>query len=311
MSESLLSPELLDRVTGSRAGKRWYELLVAKARRDGLEQPEAAATGQMTRRLAKVLEQLAERYKSIKVGALERIQRVQINLGNFYDEALAHGKPDLARLEQLLHDLDGALDALGQGVEDAARPPGFTLEPARSLDPSNVDAVIAALQRRRKVAPDEIALIRQQAENQGEKWNLPDTLRGEIGHILGGENLPHGFPTIDRFGPPGDDGYPTDVTSIKTHNLWAESFRQPEGLFDKLVNEIDELADFESERLKAQVITRGPNTKLVLQVEIPPDTLSIGQGGGEDLRAQWRVEAERATAYASTKDVTLVFKTTR
>ena len=121
MSEPpLVSRELFEQVRSSARGKRWFELLTLKAKRDGAEAPEAAAAAELTRRLSGVLERLASRYKHVKIGALEQIGRLQVKLGTFYADAIAVGKPDLGHLERLLHDLDAALDDLRKGLEDVA-----------------------------------------------------------------------------------------------------------------------------------------------------------------------------------------------
>jgi hypothetical protein len=189
-------------------------------------------------------------------------------------------------------------------------------EAAQRLDESNVEEVIRRIERKpggRRLSDEEKAALRRQAKNKGEKWNLDDKLRGEVAHVLADENLPRSFPTIDRFDGVDDEGFATEVTSIKSHKLYASSFQEPNAFYKTMVDEIDALAAFKSEFHDGVLVRRGENTKLVLEIEVPKGSLSTARGEGRmyDLRLQWATEAKNAKTYAQSKHVKLVFKTTR
>jgi hypothetical protein len=176
--------------------------------------------------------------------------------------------------------------------------------------------VIRRIERKpggRTLSDEEKAALRRQAKNKGEKWNLDDRLRGEVAHVLADENLPRSFPTIDRVGGVDDEGFATEVTSVKSHKLYLSSFREPNAFYKTLVEEIDALAAFTVERHDGVRVLRGDNTRLVLEVEVPRGSLSTAKGDGRmyDLRLQWATEANNAKTYAQSKHVKLVFKTAR
>jgi hypothetical protein len=186
------------------------------------------------------------------------------------------------------------------------------VESAPPLTKDNVDTVISALQQKRALAPEEIDLIRSAATTKGEKWNLPPALRGEVSHVLRGENLPRMFKGIDKVGPVDENGVATEVTSLRSHQPYSESMREPGGFLNTLKDDIDGLANFRGARVGTKIVRVGPGTKRILEVEVPPDTLSPSTPGrppGDPaLRAQFRAEAAEAANYATSKGVDLVFK---
>jgi hypothetical protein len=216
--------------------------------------------------------------------------------------------PDDTPHPQPVH--DEARNALELGPKKKAPPRELAVGKAKTLNEDNVDDVIEKLKQGRQLSDEEEAAIRRQAANKGEKWNLSPTLRGEVSHVLAGENLPRTFETIDKASVATDArGNATTITSLKSHQLYAEEFQQRGGLLATLTSEIDELASFPPNSTRnGRTVKRGPNTQLVLQVEVPPNTLGDGPGGDATLRKQWQSEAMKAEDYAKTKDVKLVFK---
>jgi hypothetical protein len=190
--------------------------------------------------------------------------------------------------------------------------PKVPVEQAQALTPENVDYVIKALQARRSLSPDEVARVRQAAQTKGEKWNLPDALRGEVAHVLGGENLPPTFETIDVVGPIDEKGLATEITSIKSRQPYTASLSKPGGFLSELESDIDALASYRARLRGTTYVRAGPNTIRVLEVEVPPDTLSPAEPGRPQgdaaLREQWRSEAEAAIKYARSKGVVLRFR---
>ena len=119
MSEPLLSPELFEKVLRSDEGSRWFSALEERARASGMEDPEAAAKGEMRTRLTSLLEGLAARYQDIKLGALDRIVELQERASAFIDDALASNRPpDVEAFQDVLRNMDTALDDLENGIEE-------------------------------------------------------------------------------------------------------------------------------------------------------------------------------------------------
>lgn len=206
------------------------------------------------------------------------------------------------------HDEDSNATELGPKTK--APPRKLAVGKAKTLNEDNVDDVIEKLKQGRRLSQEDEAAIRRQAANKGEKWNLSPALRGEISHVLSGENLPRTFETIDKASVATDArGNAKTITSLKSHQLYSDEFLQRGGLLATLRSEIDELASFPANSTRnGRRVKRGPSTQLVLQVEVPPNTLSDGPGGDAKLRKQWQSEAMKAEDYAKTKDVKLVFK---
>lgn len=208
---------------------------------------------------------------------------------------------------------EGAAGAIDVGSK---KPAPVRTEAAERLDAANVEEVIRRIEKKpggRRLSDEEKAALRRQAKNKGEKWNLDDKLRGEVAHVLADENLPRSFPTIDRVEGVDEEGFATEVTSIKSHKLYLSSFREPNAFYTTLVDEINALAAFKSEFHDGVRVVRGENTKLVLEVEVPNGSLSTAKGDGRmyDRRLQWAKESAKAKTYAESKHVKLVFKTSR
>ncbi|MGE5186598.1 MAG: hypothetical protein ACM31C_31295 [Acidobacteriota bacterium] len=190
--------------------------------------------------------------------------------------------------------------------------PKVVVEEATALTVDNVESVIATLRSRRVVSDEEVALLRAAAATKGEKWNLGPALRGEVSHALSGENLPPTFKTIDRVNGVDAEGNALEVTSIKSHQPYSESMKEPGGFENTLKREVDDVAKFKRGQVGKQIVRTGPDTKRVLEVEVPPDTLSPevpGRPPGDpELRAQWRTEAANAEKYAASQNVKIRFK---
>jgi hypothetical protein len=197
------------------------------------------------------------------------------------------------------------------GRKKTQKPPTVPVKRSATLDESNVEDVIAQLRSERKLSPDEEAAIRRQAKNKGEKWNLDDKLRGEVAHVLAGENLPRSFPVIDRVDGVNRRGVAKSITSVKTHQLYTDTFKQPGAFLGQVTREIDALAGFTRETYAGKTVKADNNTTRTLEVEVPPNTLSSAKGGDEALRKQWREEAQKAEEHAKTKGVKLVFRSTK
>ena len=248
----------------------------------------------------------------------DRLER----LGYTVDDVEAGGmvRPRIRRMGKLnegLIELQVGTDDVVREATNAieAKPRPIRTQATSRLDKSNVEDVIKEIEKQpggRKLRADEKAALRRQAANKGEKWNLDDRLRGEVAHVLGGENLPRSFPTIDKVAGVDNQGFATEITSIKSHKLYLPTFREPGGFLDTLKTEVDALAAFKQEVHGGVQVRRGANTKLTLEVEVPKGSLSTAEGGTiYELRLQWAGEANAAKIYAASKHVNLVFKTTR
>lgn len=220
--------------------------------------------------------------------------------------------------EQPTRAIDLGSNPAARGAQPPSAPP-LQIEEATRLDESNVDDVIKTIEKSpggRKLSPDEKSEIRRQARNKGEKWNLPDTLRGEVAHALAGENLPRSFKTIDRATGLDSRNRALEIASIKSHQLYAEGFSKPGKLLETLTGEIDVLASFTVDQREGVVVRKGPNTKMILEVEVPPGSLSTPARdptrptADERVRAQWVKEVQQAEAHAQRVGVTLVIKET-
>ncbi|WP_139176901.1 eCIS core domain-containing protein [Nitrosospira multiformis] len=186
------------------------------------------------------------------------------------------------------------------------------------LTPENVDQIIADLKAKRKVSREEEARLRAVAELKGGIWNLRaevgkagnPTLRGEVGHLLLGEDLPYAkiIDSAPRIDP--TTGLATEVKSIKTHQLF--SFQKEGSFAATLKAEARELSRFRTTQSGgATVIIAAPNAERVLVIGVPPRTLD--SAARRPLTAQWRAEAVEAIAYALRlkPPVRIVFRTIR
>jgi hypothetical protein len=254
---------------------------------------------------------LAETIKKlIAIGALDPALAA---VGAQTTSAPAGGARPAPLRQDAPNDASGAAPTSGTPSGSAADAPA-TVEPARALNPDNVDEVITRIRMRRSLSERVATLIKRAAWAKKEKWSLPDPLRGEVAHILAGENLPHGSKGIDRVGEITEDRVATEVVSIKTHQPYAASLSKPGGFRARLQLEVDVLAN-----LKGRY--QPPNTEdfffikeettRVLEVEVPPDTLGPTvegrPAGSAVLREQFRSEAATAQAYARSKGIVLRF----
>jgi hypothetical protein len=118
VTEPLLSPELFDRVMSSKKGTTWFAALRERARASGIEDPEAAAKGEMRSKLTGLLDRFAAKYRDVKLGALDQIVRLQDQASTFIDEALtSKTAPDVERFQDVLRNMDAAFDDLEKGIE--------------------------------------------------------------------------------------------------------------------------------------------------------------------------------------------------
>lgn len=217
--------------------------------------------------------------------------------------------------ESLRIDIQPApVDVGGAPMPRGTIPPQVVVEPAVALTPGNVEGVITHIGRRQHLGAKAIRLIRQAARTVGEKWNLPDMLRGLVSHALSGENLPPGFRVIDKvvLDARGDV---TTIVSFKSHQPYAKGFRKAGALLEQLKTEIDALAKFGGDFHRRVRVKPTPETVRTLDVEVPPDTIEpevAGRPPGDPaLRRQMRAEAAAAVQYAKTRGVELHFKAAR
>lgn len=205
-------------------------------------------------------------------------------------------------------------------AKQGAAPPPVHIEEAERLTPSNVEDVIKKIEKQpggRQLRDDEKAAIRRQANNKGEKWNFNDFLRGEVAHALADENLPRSFETIDRAVGRDALGNAEEITSIKSHQLYSDKFAAGGKLLTTLTGEIDVLAKFKRGVREGVAVRRGPNTRMYLEVEVPPGALSKQPVDPahltqmEQRRAEWVKEVHAAEAHAESVGVILVLRETK
>ena len=185
-------------------------------------------------------------------------------------------------------------------------------EPRRvpALTSENVEHAIRTLKGQGQLSAVEEERVRQAALNHTEKWSLSAALRGKVSHALQGQNTPWNTQVVDvmEFTPDGKLG---KIVSLKSHQPYAESLRQPEGFQKALMREIDEIAGVRKVKIIGRNVDTTPNTMRVLQVEIPPDTIAaemVGRPKGDPaLRAQFRRESAAASEYANSRGVELRF----
>jgi hypothetical protein len=107
-----------------------------------------------------------------------------------------------------------------------------------------------------------------------------------------------------------------EIASIKSHQLYADGFKQPGKLLQTLTAEINTLAGFTYGERENVVVSRGRNTTMILEIEVPPGSRSTPvrdpkhPTSAEQLRAQWVKEVQEAEALALRVGVQLVIKET-
>jgi hypothetical protein len=99
-------------------------------------------------------------------------------------------------------------------------------------------------------------------------WDLGPTTRGEIISDRCGENLPKGFPVIDRF----VEGI---VASIKSTNLRLKSYQKGEAVFNLGRKYVDKVAAFKSGKRKGYVISEDEIEGRELEWVIPPGATKV------------------------------------
>lgn len=117
---------------------------------------------------------------------------------------------------------------------------------------------------------------------------------------------------IDGMTPGRKGGPVVEVTSLKSHKLWAEGYARPGTFRRTLEREIDALAELRAGKVGKVRVNTGPDTRRTLDIEVPPNTLGEATvpdytDVGPALRAQWRTEAAEALVYARSKGVDLRF----
>ncbi|MCA9595084.1 MAG: DUF4157 domain-containing protein [Myxococcales bacterium] len=140
-----------------------------------------------------------------------------------------------------------------------------------ALSAANAESIIGNFPR--KLSDAEKEAIRKAANTEGGIWNLEPQLRGEVGHVLLGENLPRAFPTIDVAKQSG--AIADEIRSIKTHQPYA--FQEPGSLWSTLREEVDAVSGFTQEAHGGRHVKTGPNTTRILEVGIPPETVSAAK----------------------------------
>jgi RHS repeat-associated protein len=114
-------------------------------------------------------------------------------------------------------------------------------------------------------------------------WSLGPGPRGLAIEAQLGGNLPAGFRVIDRF----DNGV---ATSIKSIDLSAATYKNPQALSTRLSGYVDSLAGWTGQTTPygGMVIQPGQVTAKTLQVAVPPGSMSTAQ------QAVFNAAAERA-----------------
>jgi hypothetical protein len=121
-------------------------------------------------------------------------------------------------------------------------------------------------------------------------WKQSPFDRGNSGHELLDSNLPHNYPTIDKFDAPTGTG-----TSIKTLDTSAASYQTQAGLQNKLTSYIDKLDEFPGTKWGG-VDTQGNIIKKALEIAIPNIPLNDAQKAAIDA----------AKEYAKSKGIDLI-----
>ena len=85
-------------------------------------------------------------------------------------------------------------------------------------------------------------------------WNLGPAARGEILHERLGQNLPRTFPGVDKF----KDGV---VTSIKSMDIHAKTYRNPAAIDRVGQGYVDKVAEFKGGTADKHEISRGRNSR--------------------------------------------------
>jgi hypothetical protein len=94
-------------------------------------------------------------------------------------------------------------------------------------------------------------------------WEKGPALRGEIIEKKLGQNLPQTFDTFDKF----VDGV---ATSIKSLDLWAETYRKASAIFRKGKDYVDTVAQFRFARRGSVTIHEAQIRQRQLEIAIPP-----------------------------------------
>jgi hypothetical protein len=174
--------------------------------------------------------------------------------------------------------------AAEQGVEAGMRAAGASEETIRGA--RLAAAVIAFILLRRKnlaaakaetPSPSKPATttqgVTQTAPAAGETiadrgvWDLGPVVRGEILHERFGQNLPKSFPVVDKF-------IRGIVTSIKSIDLRAPSYRKPEALRRTCEGFVDKVAGFKSGRRGKVRILESEIEGRALDILVPPGATS-------------------------------------
>jgi hypothetical protein len=109
----------LDRLIGRGKLKRLHELLTIKYHLD--PDPSGRARVDLERLLTHAFDNLATHYKGVKGGALDALIRLQGEALDFYGHVLrTRGKPDVAKLERILADMDAEMAKLTRTADQVA-----------------------------------------------------------------------------------------------------------------------------------------------------------------------------------------------
>jgi len=110
-------------------------------------------------------------------------------------------------------------------------------------------------------------------------WAMDQWSRGwEIERALGG--MANNFPTIDKFissGVKNGDTILTSVTSIKSIDITADTYKKAGGLRHKLKSYVNSLIEFKEKTYKGVTYVLEKNAKKILEVAIPPVSMSAAQ----------------------------------
>ncbi|MFO0762616.1 MAG: hypothetical protein U0359_39620 [Byssovorax sp.] len=185
---------------------------------------------------------------------------------------------------------------------------------SRTLGSVDIEDLIANFPRPLNKA--EADAIRRAAQSPQGLWALDvggfPQLRGEVAHVLLGENLPRTFATVDRVVATDARGVATEVRSIKTHQPYV--FADDARFYATLKEDVDALVGMKEGRhqLAATRIRVDSTTARVLEVGVPPGTMgSPGaiEAGGTALRASdFRRIAASIVEYGQQRNVKVLFK---
>ncbi len=109
-------------------------------------------------------------------------------------------------------------------------------------------------------------------------WDLGPVTRGDAIHERMGQNLPRSFPVVDIF----KDGI---VTSIKSIDLQAPSYRKPGVLLSTVRRYIDKVAGFKSGRRAGAEVPSHKVRGRALDLGVPPGATAQQKTVFEQLRA--------------------------